>query len=75
MAPVSGIFEPFFEMGAWIESGQSIGQIHSVEQPFAPPVRVTARTSGMLMSRRAFPLTRQGDNVATLVRPFELGSN
>lgn len=75
MAPVSGIFEPFFEMGAWIESGQSIGQIHSVEQPFAPPVRVTARTSGMLMSRRAFPLTRQGDNIATLVRPFELGSN
>jgi predicted deacylase len=70
MAPVSGIFEPFAEMGAWIEAGQPVGQIHSTERPFAAPTPVPARTSGMLMSRRAFPLTRQGDNVATLVRPF-----
>lgn len=72
MAPVSGIFEPFAEMGAWFEAGQPIGQIHSVEQPFAAPTPVLARTSGMLISRRAFPLTRQGDCVATLVRPFSL---
>jgi predicted deacylase len=69
---VSGIFEPFAEMEAWIEAGQPIGQIHSVEQPFAAPTIVPARTSGMLISRRAFPLTRQGDCVATLVRPFSL---
>jgi predicted deacylase len=72
MAPVSGIYEPFAEMGAWFEAGQPLGQIHSVEQPFAAPTPVLARTSGMLMSRRAFPLTRQGDCVATLVRPFSL---
>jgi predicted deacylase len=72
MAPVSGIFEPFAEMGAWLEAGQPVGQIHAVEQPFAPPAPVLARTSGMLMSRRAFPLTSQGDCVATLVRPFSL---
>lgn len=72
MAPASGIFEPFCEMGAWIEAGQAVGQIHLVEQPFAAPLPVAARTSGMVMSRRAFPLTRQGDCVATLVRPFSL---
>jgi predicted deacylase len=72
MAPVSGIFEPFAEMGAHIEAGQPVGQIHSIEQPFALPTPVLARTSGMLMSRRAFPLTRQGDNVATLVRPYSM---
>ncbi len=72
MAPVSGIFEPFYEMGAWVEAGQPVGQIHLVEQPFAAPFAVPARTSGMLMSRRAFPLSRQGDCVATLVRPFSL---
>ncbi|NJO82113.1 MAG: hypothetical protein HC828_04450 [Blastochloris sp.] len=72
MAPVSGIYEPFSEMGAWIEQGQPVGQIHLVEQPFVEPVPVLARTSGMLMSRRAFPLTSQGDCVATLVRPFQL---
>jgi predicted deacylase len=72
MAPVSGIFEPFYEMGAWVEAGRPVGQIHLVEQPFAAPISVPARTSGMLMSRRAFPLTRQGDCLATLVRPFSL---
>jgi predicted deacylase len=72
MAPLSGIFEPFAEMGAWLEAGQPVGQIHAVEQPFAPPTPVLARSSGMLMSRRAFPLARQGDNLATLVRPFSL---
>jgi predicted deacylase len=72
MAPVSGIFEPFVELGTWLEAGQSLGQLHAVEQPFATPTPVAARTSGMLISRRAFPLTRQGDCVATLVRPFSL---
>lgn len=72
MAPVSGIFEPFREMEEWLEAGEAVGQVHLVEQPFADPVPVVARTSGMLISRRAFPLTRQGDCVATLVRPTDV---
>lgn len=72
MAPMSGLFEPFCEMGDQIQAGQTIGQMHSTELPFNSPMPVIARTSGMLISRRAFPLTRQGDNVATLVRPFSL---
>jgi len=72
MAPASGIFEPFYEMTETIQAGQPIGQIHSIEQAHQQPWPVIARTSGMLISRRAFPLTRQGDCVATLVRPFEL---
>jgi N-alpha-acetyl-L-2,4-diaminobutyrate deacetylase len=72
MAPVSGIFEPFFEMGEQVATGQPIGQIYSTEQPFNEPTPVYTRTSGMLISRRAFPLTKQGDCVATLVRPFKL---
>jgi predicted deacylase len=69
MAPVSGIFEPFYEMGDELEAGQPIGQMHLIDQPFASPIPVKGRTSGMLISRRAFPLTHQGDCVATLVRP------
>lgn len=72
MAPLSGIFEPFYEMGEWIEAGQAIGQIHLVEQPFATPAPVSARTGGMVISLRAFPLTRQGDCVATIVREVDL---
>jgi predicted deacylase len=72
MAPVSGIFEPLFEMGETVETGQTVGRLYSIEQPFAEPHPVLARTRGLLMSRRAFPLTRQGDCVAVLVRPFAL---
>ena len=69
MAPVSGIFEPFFELGDQIWQGDAVGQMHSIEQPHAEPLAVFARTSGLLVSRRAFPLTAQGDCVATLARP------
>ena len=68
MAPISGIFEPFCELGDQVRAGESVGQILSVEQPFAEPLPVLARTSGLLFSRRAFPLTAQGDCLATLAR-------
>lgn len=69
MAPSSGVFEPFFELGNHIESGQTIGQIHSIEHPFREPEPVLAETSGILMGRRSVPLTSQGECVAAIVRP------
>ena len=72
MAPVSGIFEPFYELGEHVEAGQALGQIHSLEDPFREPQSVLAQTSGMLITRRSFPLTKQGDCIAALVRPFSL---
>ncbi len=72
MAPVSGIYEPFLEMGDGVELGQPLGQLHAIEQPFAKPMVVNALSSGILMSRRAFPLTIQGDCVAVVVRPYQV---
>ena len=72
MAPVSGIFEPFCEMGDTIVAGQPLGQIHSTELPFAEPTPVVAQTEGILFGRGAFPLTQQGACIATIVRPFAL---
>jgi len=72
MAPVSGIFEPFLEMGEQVEAGQKLGQIHSTEQPFADPTPVNAQTGGLLFGRCGFPLTQQGACIATLVRPHTL---
>jgi predicted deacylase len=72
MAPVSGLFEPFFELLDPVQAGDKIGQIHSQELPFNEPHPVYARTSGMLISRCSFPLRRQGEYLATVVRPFFL---
>ena len=67
-----GIFEPFLELGDAVKYGQSIGQIHFVTQPAWPPQPVLVQTEGMLISRRAFPLTKQGECVAVIARPFAL---
>lgn len=72
MSPASGIFEPLVELGDGVEVGQPVGRIHIVEQPAWPPVIVRAQTEGFVMSRRAIPLTRQGDCVMVIVRPCVL---
>jgi N-alpha-acetyl-L-2,4-diaminobutyrate deacetylase len=72
MAPISGIFEPFFDLEEQVRAGQAVGQIHNMEEPFSEPRSIYAETDGMVMGRRALPLTRQGDCVVVLVRPFSL---
>jgi predicted deacylase len=72
MAPVSGIFEPFLDLGEAVQRGVAVGQMHNLEEPFQPPRPIHAATDGMVMGRRALPLTRQGDCVMVLVRPFAL---
>jgi predicted deacylase len=68
MSPASGILEPFFEIGDMVETGQRIGQIHSLEHPERDPEPVDARSSGILFARRSVPLTKQGECVAVLTR-------
>ena len=72
MAPVSGIFEPLCEMGDEVAKGDTLGQIHSLEEASRAPYPVVALTSGMVMARRAIPLTAQGDMVMAIVRPYAL---
>ncbi len=71
MSPASGIFEPLVELGDAVEAGQPVGHIHFVEQPSWEPAVVWAKTSGFVMSRRAIPLTQQGDCVVVVARPVE----
>ena len=59
-------------VGATTGGGAATGQIHCIEHPERQPVPVLAQTDGMVMARRAIPLTQQGEMVVTLVRPYEL---
>jgi N-alpha-acetyl-L-2,4-diaminobutyrate deacetylase len=72
MAPASGVYEPFVELGDAIEISQPVGCIHFIEQPAWEPVVVRAASAGFLMTRRAIPMTQQGDCVAVIARPCEL---
>jgi predicted deacylase len=71
MAPAEGIFEPFVELGDSVRAGQVVGRMHIVTQPDWAPIPVRALTTGMVMSRRSFPLTKQGECVLVVARPAE----
>jgi predicted deacylase len=68
-APADGVYESLYEVGAKVQAGQMLGQVHSPERADRPPEPVVARTSGILIGRRAIGITNQGDNVATIARP------
>ncbi|MDA1013712.1 MAG: succinylglutamate desuccinylase/aspartoacylase family protein [Planctomycetota bacterium] len=72
MSPSSGLFEPFLEIGNPVQAGQLIGQIHSTERIDREPEPVAAESSGMVMARRAIPLTKQGECLVAIVRPYAL---
>lgn len=74
MAPESGVFEAMADLGAWIDSGQAIGQIHFLERPERPPETVTAPSDGYLVALRAPCLTQQGDCVALIAERVDPGS-
>jgi len=70
-APADGLYESFLEVGDPVEAGQTVGQVHFPEQADRAPEPVVARSSGVLIGRRAIGATSQGDNVATIARPVQ----
>jgi predicted deacylase len=70
-APDDGLYESFYNVGAEIRAGEALGQVHFPGQAERAPAVVMARSSGILIGRRAIGVTNQGDNVATIARPVE----
>jgi len=72
MSPASGIVEPLVELGDDVVAGQAVAHIHFIEQPAWEGLVVRARTAGFVMSRRAIPLTGQGDCLVVVARPCDV---
>ena len=71
-APGDGLYESLVEVGDEVQIGQRLGQVHFPESCHRPAMPVVARTSGILIGRRAIGVTQQGDNVATIARPVAM---
>lgn len=71
IAMANGVYESFFELEAWIEAGQPIGQIHFFENPGREPETITAQRSGMLLGRRGPGQVEVGDCVALVARDLD----
>jgi N-alpha-acetyl-L-2,4-diaminobutyrate deacetylase len=68
LAPESGLWETFVDLGEHVTAGQPVGQIHFLERPDREPAVVHARNDGIVFVVRAIATTDQGDNVAVIAR-------
>lgn len=71
LAPESGLWETFVDLGETVEAGQPVGQIHFLERPARGPEVVEALTPGIVVVVRAIAPTAQGDNVVVIGRPVD----
>lgn len=68
LAPESGLWETFVDLGERVIAGQPVGQIHFLERPDREPAVVRAQNDGIVFVVRAIATTDQGDNVAVIAR-------
>ena len=61
-----------FQIASITPSSKALVKQVARKMDFSEPRVIYAETDGMVMGRRALPLTRQGDCVMVLVRPFSL---
>jgi predicted deacylase len=71
LAPESGLWETFVDLGDRVEVGQPVGQIHFLERPGREPEVVTALTAGVVVVVRAIATTAQGDNVVVIGKQID----
>ncbi len=71
IAIANGIYESFYELGDWVETGQPVGQIHFVENIASEPQPISAQRSGMLLCTRGPGYVEIGDSVAVIARDLE----
>jgi predicted deacylase len=67
-APEPGLFEPFVELGAWVEKDQPCGQVHFIDNPGRAPELCRFRNAGMVICQRHFGRVERGDCVAHLAQ-------
>jgi predicted deacylase len=62
-APVSGVFEPILEVGAWVDEGQRVGRLWDFERPASPPLEVRAPRAGYLIMQPFQAPIARGDTM------------
>ena len=67
-SPISGLFEPYCALGDAVAAGQPAGVVHPLDDPAAPPVELSFRHGGVVLSRRVPARVKRGDFVLQTAR-------
>lgn len=68
LAPETGYWETFVELGQRVEAGEPVGRILFLERVDRAPEVIHARSAGIVCVVRAIAPTDQGDNVVVVAR-------
>lgn len=63
MSPVTGIFEPFVELGSEVTAGQPAGRVWSLEEVDRPPILLSFQGSGLVSVKRTTAQVVRGSYV------------
>ncbi len=68
ISPISGLFEPLCSLGDAVVAGQPAGVVHPLDDPAVPPVELSFRHGGVVLSRRVPARVKRGDFVLQIAR-------
>lgn len=67
-----GIFEPFFDLGEWVEPGQPACAIHFSETPWRAPEVLSFKEGGIVLAKRAIARVQIGDGLYIVGQPLNV---
>jgi len=70
-APYSGIFEPYQELGSYVEAGQAAGRLYSLEEVDRTPLELCFDTDGIIVVRRNSARVIRGSHVYLVAAEIE----
>jgi predicted deacylase len=65
-APITGVYEPLYEVGTAVEAGQVVGRLHDFERPDAPALELRAPRDGYLLMQAFQAPTARGTTILVI---------
>ena len=62
-SPYSGIFEPYHELGSYVEAGQAAGRLYSMEEVDRAPLELSFDADGIVVARRGGARVIRGSHI------------
>ncbi len=67
-APITGVFEPIFRVGNFVEQGQLVGRICDFERVGSPGLEIHAPRNGYLLMQQFQALVKKGDTMMVIAQ-------
>jgi predicted deacylase len=74
-APITGVYEPLYEVGTRVHTGQIVGRLHDFERTSEPALELPAPRDGYLLMQAFQAPTERGTTILVIAEEIEEGSD